>query len=118
MWFIRAQYIYTNEEIAHIVGEGTTSIIVSDIKKRSSWTEVSKDYTFISRKQRLFSDNDIHVICNYFENNPKQSSLNNKEYCAIVLSSLGYEVSEASIDSIRHVYDRKHYTNISQYYNY
>lgn len=109
---------YTNEEIASIVGNGATPGIVDGIKKKISWKDVSKDYEFISRKRRLFSDNDIHIICDYFQNNPKEPSLTNKEYCTTVLSSLGYDVSESNIDSIRHIYDRKHYINISQYYNY
>ena len=109
---------FTNNEIASIVGEGTTANIVDNIKKKESWKEISSDYEFISRKRKLFSDDDIHRICRYFQNNPKDPSMNNKDYCFITLLSLGYDTTYSNIDSIRHIYDRKHYINISQYYNY
>ena len=50
---------YTNLQISLMVGNGLTETIVSDIKKKTCWKDISKDYTFYSRKGRKFSAEEI-----------------------------------------------------------
>ena len=107
--------IYTNREIANILN--TTESVVAGIKKREAWNYISKNYTFFQRPGRLFTPNMVENICNYFEKNTRKN-LNINQFCAQALNDLGYDCSDNMIDSVRKIYTKKYYTNISNNYNF
>lgn len=109
---------YTNLQIANIVSNGVTESIVSSIKQRESWREISKDYTFYRRSGKLLSDNDVQRICVLFEKYPKDSKISINKYCKMILYKLGYDLSDNIIDTTRKIYTRKYYTNISHKYKF
>ena len=106
---------YTNKEIADLTN--STTSIVSSIKKGESWKNISKDYTFILRPGKLFTDEQINNLCKYFESN-SIGNLTVKQHSKNALEYYGYNSSERSVDSIRKLYNHKYYTNISKNYNF
>lgn len=108
---------YTNLQIALMVGNGLTENIVSDIKKKTCWKDISKDYTFYSRKGRKFSAEEIENLCTYFSNN-SIGNLTVNDHCRNALRYFGYDDSDSVVDCARKVYIRKYYTNISSKYNF
>lgn len=106
---------YTNKEIANIVGNNVTDHIVSDIKKKSSWSYLTKNYEFNHRPGKLFDDQTVQRICQYFQNNNK-GNLSIKDHSKNALISIGLEASERNVDTTRKIYTRKYYTNISNNY--
>lgn len=107
---------YTNKQIADMYN--TTDSVVSDIKQRHGWKHISKDYVFYQRKRKLFDEKMVHNLCTYFQNNKKDESLSIKNHCINALNYYGYEVTDNIIDSVRKIYTRKYYTNISNKYNF
>lgn len=106
---------YTNKEIAEMTN--STVSIVSDIKKGKNWKHISKNYTFISRPGKLFTDEQIHNLCKYFQDNPI-GNLTVNDHCRNALLYYRYDVSDKSVDSIRKLYTRKYYTKISKNYTF
>lgn len=107
---------YTNKEIASMTG--ATESIVSSIKQKESWIHISKDYDFYQRPGKLFSDNDILLLCRYFAEVPKPDKLSINKYCKMALNDCGLCSDEQYIDSVRKLYTRKYYTNISKNFDY
>ena len=105
----------TNKQIADLLGNGVTETIVSSIKKRLTWKHISEPFTFCQRKGRALSEEMVHNICLYFSSNPI-NNLSIMEYCRNALISLHYDIS--LVDSVRKIYVRKYYTNISKHYNF
>ncbi len=106
---------YTSEEISRITNSSVS--IVQSIKRREAWKNISKDYKFISRPGKLFTDDQIHNLCKYFENvNIGELTVN--EHCKNALDYYGYDSSARSIDSVRKLYTHKYYTKISKTYNF
>lgn len=108
---------YTNKEIATIVGNGVTENIVSGIKQKSSWKDVTKDYTFHQRPGKLFTDEVVNNICKYFSENDI-GNLTVNDFCRNALSYYGYDSSPDIVDSVRKIYTRKYYKNISCNYDF
>lgn len=108
---------YTNLQISLMVGNGLTETIVSDIKKKTCWKDISKDYTFNSRKGKKFSTEEIENLCTYFSNNNIGNCTIN-DHCRNALRYFGYDDSDSVVDCARKVYTRKYYTNISSKYNF
>lgn len=106
---------YTNKEIAEMTN--STISIVSDIKKGKNWRYVSKNYNFISRPRKLFTDIQINNLCKYFQNN-NIGNLTINDHCRNALLYYNYDISDKSIDSIRKLYTRKYYTKISKNYTF
>lgn len=106
---------YINREIAEIVGNGMTETIVSDIKKKSCWVDITKDYKFYQRPGKLFSDSDIESICLYFAYNPI-GNLTVNDHCRNALRACGLSDDDRIVDCARKIYNRKYYTNISYKY--
>lgn len=106
---------YTNEEIAKLTG--STIGIVASIKQGKAWKNISKDYTFISRPGKLFTDDQIINLCKYFESHEK-GNLTVNQYSKNALEYYGYNSSEKYIDSIRKLYSHKYYINISKNYKF
>lgn len=91
--------------------------IVAGIKKWESWVDYSKSYEFKSRKGRALPDKMVHDLCLYFETHDK-GKLTINEFCKQALSSLNYDSSDKTIDSVRKIYTKRHYTCISCNYNF
>ena len=108
---------YINKEIAEMVGNGMTEIIVGDIKKKTSWAYLSKDYTFNQRPGKLFSDSDVENMCQYFASNPI-GNLTVNDHCRNALAYCGLNTDDKVVDCARKIYIRKYYTNISCKYNF
>ena len=106
---------YTNIEIAEMIGNGVTPNIVSSIKQRESWVDISKDYAFYQRPGKLFSREMIENICIYFSTHYR-NNLSIKDHCRNALIYCGYDCSERFVDSVRKIYTRKYYTDISSKY--
>lgn len=107
--------IYTNKQIAEIIGYPVNERIVSDIKKKSSWTSVTKGYIFDHRPGRKFSEEFVRNICEYFSKNPiKNITIN--DHCRNALKFYGYDSSDNVVDCLRKIYVRKYYTHISKDY--
>lgn len=106
---------YFQKEIANIVG--CNENVVSSIKKRESWANISQNYIFQSRPGKLFDETMIRNICIYFENN-HIGNLTVNDHCRNALSFCGYDNSEKFVDTARKIYTRKYYTNISCDYKF
>ena len=109
---------YTNKEIANMVGNGVTVNIVSSIKQRESWVDISSKYSFYQRPGHLFDENDINMICRYFEDFPI-NDLTVNQHCRNALQYIGLDCfDDKLVDSARKIYNRKYYTKISCNYNF
>ena len=104
---------FENKQIAEVVN--TTISVVQDIRSGHGYKFISKNYNFNRRPGKLFDDEQIHCICNYFETHPK-GDLTVNDHCRNALLYNDYIVSEKSVDTIRKVYIRKYYKNISKDY--
>lgn len=106
---------FTNKEISEMTN--STVSIVSDIKQGKTWKNISKDYNFISRQGKLFTDEQIHNLCKYFESN-EIGELTVNQHSKNALMYYNYDTSPKSIDSVRKLYSRKYYIKISKNYNF
>lgn len=106
---------YTNNEIAEMLN--VSPYVVNDIKKSQSWKHVSCNFTFIQRPGKLFTKDQIHNICKYFELYDI-GNLTVNDHCRNALAYYNYDTSDRYIDSVRKIYNHKYYTNISQNYNF
>lgn len=112
-----SQNIYTNNQIADIVGNNVSEHIVSDIKSGRSWKSISTGYTFNKRPRYLFTEEMVNNLCLYFERSPIIIKCTN-DYCRSALSFCGYPNDDKYVDTARKIYKRKYYTNISNKYNF
>ena len=91
--------------------------IVMNIINRYSWKHISREYDFSHRFNRhfLFTAEQIHEICRYFEKYPEAST---KE----VLNHLGVKYNDDNIKNyviaISAIRKKKNYKNICNQYNY
>lgn len=113
--------IYTQSEIAEIVG--TTESIVSSIATRKAWKEVTEGYDLSSLKNRipkLFTFDQIEKCCLYFENNIKPDEMSVRRHCMNALKYIKYEntITNGAINSIRALYNKKRYKQISNNFNF
>lgn len=114
-----AENKYTSKEICDIVGGGATIHIVDDIKKKQCWTHLSQGYDFYQRPGRLFTEQDIHNFCKFFQDNyPKPDNLTINDLCRQALIHCGFEPLDRYVETLRKLYKRKYYTNISSQYKF
>lgn len=113
-------------QIAEIVGNGATEKMVSDIRRKISWKHMTKDIEFTdftyyggypSKPARVFADEDVIQICNYFEANPK-GDLSIKEHSRNALIFIGKQPTEQLVDTVRKIYTKKYYSNITANRNF
>lgn len=97
---------------------GVAEYIVNSIKAKKSWNHLTTDCIFESRIGRMYSDNQVHILCNYFQEHPKQLSMPINDYIFIALSDCGFDNPKSKVDTARKIYGRKYYTNISKFYNF
>lgn len=107
---------YTNQEIADMCG--TNQSIVNHIKNRECWRHISCNYTFTkSRKWRMFTDEQIHNLCKYFQLYYR-GGLSYAQHARNALAYCGYEITEQSEDTAVYIYKEERYKKISQNYNF
>lgn len=111
---------YTSKEIVDIVGKGSSVSIVDDIRKKQCWKHLSKDYDFYQRPSRLFTENDIHNFCRFFEENIslKENGLSVNDICREALKYYDFEVNNRYIETLRKIYNHKYYKHISSQYTF
>lgn len=109
--------IYTNQQIADIIGNGVTVNIVSSIKQRESWVDISQNYIFHQRPGRLFDEESVINLCKYFEIYPI-NNLTVNQHCRNGLQFIGFDCNENTVDTARKIYNKKYYTKISCNYNF
>lgn len=107
---------YTNQEIADMFDVKVN--VVSDIKKKKNFKDLTKDYNFNQRPGRLFKEEDIFKLCEYFQSNPKDNNITINDYCRASLSNCGFDNSDRYVETVRKLYSRKYYTNISNNFMY
>lgn len=111
---------YQNKEIAKIFN--IPVYIVDDIRSQKSWVHISKNYDISYDKERIssvFTYDELHSICNYFQNNPKSEILSLRKYLIITLRDIGFhDICESTINSIRKLYKKERWKYIYKYYNY
>lgn len=106
---------YDFNQIAEMTG--ATVSIVAAIKRKNAWAYLSKDVEFHSRPGRLFTDEDIHKICQYFDSHPKGNKTI-KEHSKDALEFVGLPNTEREIDTIRKVYTGKYNKDIVRQYSF
>lgn len=114
-----AQNCYTSKQIVDIVGKGSTIHIVDDIRKRQCWKELSDGYEFYQRPARLFSEEDVHNFCKYFDLiGAKPSNISINDICRAALVTYGFEPLDRYVETLRKIYVGKYATDISSQYNF
>lgn len=107
------------KEIAERVG--TTVSVVEGIKQGRSWKDISSNYDINFKKERtskVFSFDDIHNICKYFQDNQKLESMSLRQYFIICLTDLNLVVNPSNINSLRKIYKKERWKFICSNYNY
>lgn len=106
---------YTNEQIANMLN--VTPNLVSHIKQGNTWKHISCNYKFHARPRRLFTDEQVHNLCKYFQLYYK-GDLTNNDHARNALLYYGYDTSEKYVDAARQIYVGRQYKNISKKYNF
>lgn len=92
--------------------------IVMNIINGHSWKHISKDYDFTNRyrKPSVFTDEQIHLICKYFEDNGRVGAREILKYLGIEpQTDKEFGLYSTTITSIR---NKKFFKNICNNYNY
>lgn len=102
--------------------------LIYDIRNRNFWNSVSKDYTFPPSEPRLkyLTDEQVHMICKYFEDNPYELRPNNKQLVNNVLNNVLHIDPKFLSDSeksgigasIKNIKYKTTYKDISSKYNF
>lgn len=107
---------YTNEEIANMTN--TSNSLVSHIRQGNTWSHISCNYKINkSRPGRLFTDEQVHNLCKYFQLYYK-GDITNNDHARNALRYYGYDVSDKYIDAARQIYVNRQYKSISKNYNF
>jgi hypothetical protein len=118
----------TFQDIVNTVGGNCTVNIVQSILHGGSWTDVSSQYDFSKRKvrrQKQFNDQEVNLICQYFENNPTNKSpyyQGRTKYFYDMLESFNFfdrqDKIEGMINTCDDIFKGVSYTKISRKYNF
>ena len=109
---------YTNKDIVASFGGNVTISEVQDIRSGHGWKHISKNYDFHRRKGKLFTEKIVNDICLYFQNNKKPDTKSVNDHCKDAMNFYNYDCTPSTIDSVRKIYNRKYYINISRNYNF
>lgn len=107
---------YQCREIAIMLG--VSENIVNSIKKKESWKHLSVNSNFDSRVGVLYTDEEVHKLCKYFQDNPKSENIYIKDYVYGALVDCGFDNPEYRVETARRIFTKRHYTRISKYYNF
>lgn len=106
---------YKIKDISSMLNVSTS--IIASIKRRESWIDYSRKYEFNSRIGKLLSDKMVQNLCLYFETHDI-GKLTINDFCRQALEYYNYDSSDRFVDSVRKIYNRKHYTCISCNYDF
>lgn len=93
--------------------------IAKNITNRASWKHISKDYDFSNsfKREFLFTKEEVHQICKYFEENGRETSTDEiLDYLGIVPKS--FEDRRRYQTALSPIRNKKNYINICNQYNY
>lgn len=111
---------YRIKEIANMMQ--TTESIVDAIKHKKAWVEVSNEYDVgfqTERVSRVFSFVELNMICEYFQNNPKDDDEKLTKYIRRGLKEICPDKCKLThINSIRKLYKKERWRYIYENYNY
>lgn len=114
------QHKYYHKEIANIVG--TTIGVVDSIASKSAWRYLTKDIPDEDLTYRLpkrFSFNDIKKCCEFFETTKIGINESIRSYCIKAIKSIGiHDYTEGMLNSVRLLYQKQRYQEISSAYNF
>lgn len=99
---------------------GVPYSLVASIQNKKTHTDISDQYNIQSRKiNNNLSIDEVHRLCQWFSDNPRNSSDIYDVYCKKALNALGYqEPSSRLIRTAKKIYTKETYGYISNYYNF
>lgn len=99
---------------------GVPVSIIEEISQGVAYRYISKEYGLTKRKPgQIFSNDEINLICEYFQNNKISDSELQKDYLINAIKSLGYsEVDSSKFKTAKGIYQKDHFTNISNNYKF
>lgn len=111
--------IYSQAAIARMVGPNVTEKMVADIEHKVSWKHMTNNIEFahVHTRAPLFTEAEILGLCNYFETH-NQEGITKAQHYANALISIGREVNEKTLDTLRKLYGKKCYLNITANRNF
>ncbi len=92
-----------------------------------SWVWISKDYNVQNKLikgsgyPKVFTFDQLHMICKYFSENKKPDDMSVRKYCLNTLHSIGYDeniITEGVLNGVRSIYNKKRYIEITSQYNW
>lgn len=95
-----------------------TGISVSGIYDiaHGSRAQITSQYNLQPRLKKGFDNEQIHIICKYFEDNPYTGK--SKEYFSQLANYMGLEFTKKFVSNAYHILDRSAHSNISKDYNF
>lgn len=108
---------YSNVEISEMIGCSIN--VVESISRGESWREYYDKYNLgdIRRLSSRYTNQQLHHICKYFEDNINDNISKNKLY-SNALYGLGIEYNESMRKTMSGILNKKIYKNITSQYNY
>ena len=113
--FLLSRNNHTAKEIALLVG--CSESIVYNISNGGSWRYIKDKYNIMPKFQKIFTDEQVHTICKYFENCDikfGEKEYNFKKICNI----LNIEYNDAKNRAIERIYYKLTHKDICSQYNY
>jgi hypothetical protein len=130
------QYRYATEEQVHaickLLEEGSLTIpeiaqkvqigyqTVAAIQSKRTHRDISDQYNIPIRKVPAnLTDEQIHLLCKFFEGNKKPINLFINDFCSIALKNIGINDPTANqIRTANKIYTKQSYVNISKNYKF
>lgn len=108
------------KEIINIIKDPNLSEwIISEIKLRKTWTYLTEGMEFDKRIDRRFTDEELHLLCKSLEDlHNEGSTLCCNDQCREALSRNNFDTGKPNVETMRKVFKRKRYINISSQYNF
>ena len=92
--------------------------IVSAIASKRAHVDISSEYNIQPRKiANNLSEQEVNMLCLYYERNPKDDNLDN--YCAKALEAIGYkDPNHKLVRTAKKIFSKETYSYISDGYNF
>ena len=95
---------------------------VESILHKVAWRGISDNYNLPSpmtnADKRIFSEDQIHLICGFFQNNKRDINMPVATYMRYMLCTMGIDISRSTIESATKIYNRKTCKDISKNYDF
>lgn len=91
---------------------------IGEISENRAYKYISCNYNIYPRKASSnFSNEEIHKICQYFENNEKSDDKTEKDYAIEVLKSINYpDINSNKIKTVADIHNRRRHNDIAKNY--